>query len=298
MALLDAMASARGGEVAAVAIYDHGTGPAARRAVGHVDREAERRGLAVVTGASPGAGPAREAAWRDARWRFLAGWARELGAVVLTAHTRDDQVETVVQRLLRDAGPRGLAGMRTASVGPHRTPVMRPLLTVSRATVAAYVAARRIVVVEDPSNARRAHQRNRIRLDLLPALERAAPGFAAWCLDLAARAGAWSDAVDRLLDELGLAVPAVGVAVLPTARTADLGAGEWSVLLPAMAARIGIAMDRRGIARAAAWLPRAGVGARIPLSGGAAVERHAATVVVRRDGPGTPGGMPDYIFPQ
>jgi tRNA(Ile)-lysidine synthase len=290
MVLLDAFSSARPGEIAAVATFDHGTGPAARGAAALVVREAARRGHPVVSGAmavpssergepAPAVG---EAAWRVARWRFLGAWSRELGAAVVTAHTRDDQIETVVQRLLRDAGVRGLAAMRDEGPGPMGVPVARPFLRTPRAVLAAYAEARGVPFLEDPSNASRAHQRNRIRLDLLPALERAAPGFGDWCLALAARASAWRATVDACVDALGVTVQPDGTVVLRAREVAGYGRREWEVLWPAIVARIGVTMDRRGIARAAAWAPGAAAGQQIPLAGSARIERTASSYVIRR----------------
>ena len=67
-----------------------------------------------------------EAAWREARLAFLRAAAAESGSVLCTAHTRDDQVETVLFRELRGAGARGLAGLRA------RSGVCRPLLEFGR----------------------------------------------------------------------------------------------------------------------------------------------------------------------
>ena len=293
MVLLHAFARARGHEVAAVATFDHGTGSAARRAAALVEREAERLGLPVVLGASAAALPFNEGAWRAARHAFLDAWAAELDATVVTAHTRDDQVETVVQRLLRDAGPRGLAGMR-ADGGPGAAPRARPLLTVPRATVAAYAAAHRVPFVEDPSNDSPAFQRNRVRHELLPALERARPGFAEWCWELGERAAAWRASSDALVRRLGVTVPEPGCCVVPAAPLARCAAPEWAALWPAVAALAGVVMDRRGIARAAEWAPRARAGQRIQLAGQAGIARTRATFVVK----GTTEARSDYIFDQ
>ncbi|MGZ8457998.1 MAG: ATP-binding protein, partial [Gemmatirosa sp.] len=111
MVLLDAACAVARDRLAGVATFDHGTGPHARAAVRRVRRAAVRRGLPVLAGRAdlPDAG---EAAWRAARWRFLRRAARRLGATtVATAHTRDDQIETVAMRVLRGAGPPGLAGL-------------------------------------------------------------------------------------------------------------------------------------------------------------------------------------------
>ena len=290
MVLLDAMASARPGELAGVATFDHGTGAAARRACALVELEAERRQIPVVSGSAPAGLPVTEAAWRDARHRFLGAWAAELDAVVVTGHTRDDQIETLVQRLLRDAGPRGLAGMLVPAA---HTPA-RPFLRVPRAVLADFAAARSVPFVEDPSNASLTFQRNRVRHEILPALERASPGFAEWCWALGVRAAAWREEMEALVDSIGATIPDAGTLVLPASHVGLLGPREWAVLWPALAARVGVVMDRRGTERAAEWAPRAAAGQAIPLSGDAGIERTRSTFVIR----GTTTGLRDYILHQ
>jgi len=301
MVLLHAMARARGGEIAAVATFDHGTGAFARRAAALVARESTRLGLVAVTGAAPPGLPFNEGAWRTARHAFLDAWAEELDAVVVTAHTRDDQIETVVQRSLRDAGPRGLAGMHPVATSAEEPPAggriagrLRPLLTVRRAEIDSYASTHDVPFVEDPSNASLGFQRNRVRHELLPALERAAPGFGEWCWALGVRAGEWRARLEQVIEGLGVTHADATTLVVPAAPLADCGAREWAVLWPALAARAGVVMDRRGIERAAAWAPRARAGQAIPLSGDARILRTAATYVVK----GTPEAPRDYILDQ
>lgn len=292
MVLLDAMASVfgRGGEIAAIATFDHGTGAAARRACRLVERTAMERSIPVVSGRMTARADATEADWRAERWRFLNAWAEELRATVVTAHTQDDQLETVVLRLLRGSGVRGLAAMQQTG------PIVRPLLDVRRATIAAYARICGVPLVEDPSNRSRAHQRNRVRLDLIPALERAQPGFSAWCLDLAARASELRAAVEAVVDDLGPTVSGDGSLALRAAPVSALRPTEWGVLWPALAGRVSVTMDRRGIERAAAWAPRAAPGSHIPLSGDAEIARTGTTFVIRRRAPGTTSGDADYIL--
>ncbi len=288
MVLLHAMARARGTEIAAVANFDHGTGTFARRAAALVEAEAERLGLPSVAGAAGPGLPFNEGAWRAARHAFLDAWAAELDATVLTAHTRDDQIETVLQRLLRDAGPRGLAGMR--AVASRR----RPFLTVPRGDVAAYAEAHRVAYLDDPSNDALAFQRNRVRHEILPALERSAPGFGEWCWALGERAASWRATMEKVVDSIGATRPDGATLVVPASPLRACGAAEWRVLWPALAARVGVVMDRRGIERASQWAPGAKAGQRIPLSGDASLARTAATFVVK----GTPAPSRDYIFHQ
>jgi tRNA(Ile)-lysidine synthase len=108
-----------------------------------------------------------EQAARHERYAFLRRVAEEERAcAVAVAHTRDDQAETLLLRLLRGAGATGLAGMR-----PRSRDVVRPLLAVSRAEVLAHLRERGLAWREDPSNADLVHRRNRIRHELIPYLE-------------------------------------------------------------------------------------------------------------------------------
>jgi len=272
MALLDAFARWRT-DACAVATFDHGTGRAATAAALLVEAEASARGLPVVSGQAETGAPT-EAAWRAERWRFLHGWARELRAHVVTAHTRDDQIETVVIRALRGAGARGLAAMYAPS------PVVRPLLDVSRATVASYAAARRLPVADDPSNAGRAHLRNRVRHDLLPALERAQAGFAEALLAVSRGAASWRAGVEALVDRLGIDATQAGRAVVPASALAGIPPAGLAVLWPAIAARAGVRLDWRGTERLAAFTNEARTGGQVPLSGGVRVRRTATSLVV------------------
>jgi tRNA(Ile)-lysidine synthase len=102
---------------------------------------------------------ARHAFFERARAHFEAG-------VVALGHTRDDQAETFLLRLLRGAGPRGLAAMH-----PRSGSIVRPLLSSRRDELRAHLAERRLPYVEDESNADVSIPRNRVRAELLPFLE-------------------------------------------------------------------------------------------------------------------------------
>lgn len=275
MVLLDAFARFRDDTVA-VATFDHGTGPAAEKAARFVELEGARRSVAVVSGRRVNAPDSGEAEWRAARWEFLTGWAKELSAVVVTAHTRDDQLETVVMRVLRDprnTSARGLAAMYS------RSAVARPLLDVSRVDVAACAAAQCVRFLDDPSNLDRKHLRNRVRLDLLPALERAHPGFSDEMVAVSRSAAAWRESVERVVDTLGARL--LPPLVVPAGALADLPTEALAILWPAIAARAGVALDWRGTERLVAFTKNGCPGGKIPLSGGAEVGRTAATFVVR-----------------
>jgi tRNA(Ile)-lysidine synthase len=117
-----------------------------------------------------------EQAARRERYAFLrAVRDEEKAAAIAVAHTRDDQAETLLLRLLRGAGATGLGGMR-----PRSADVVRPLLAVSRQEVLAHLRERGLAWREDPSNADTVHRRNRVRHELLPYLEeRFNPGIRA-----------------------------------------------------------------------------------------------------------------------
>ena len=278
MVLLDAFTGCRSDAVA-VGTFDHGTGPAAERAARLVEAEGALRSVPVVTGRREAAGRTGEAVWRAARWQFLSRWARELGATVVTAHTLDDQLETIVIRILRDprhTSPRGLAAMYA------RSPVARPLLEVRRSDVASYAAANEVPYVDDPSNLDRAYLRNRVRLDLLPALEGACPGFGAALIGIARRAAAWRDSVEQIVDTLGAQL--LPPLVVPLDPLRDLAPDALAMLWPAIAGRAGVVLDWRGTERLVAFTRTGKAGGRIPLSGGAQVERTAATFVLHAPG--------------
>ena len=116
-----------------------------------------------------------EAAARGARYRALHDAAGRLGAtVVATGHTLDDQAETVLLRLLRGAGTRGLSGIR-----PRWGRIVRPVIDCRRADLRRALEARGEAFREDSSNLTLAIPRNRIRHDVLPRLEAIAPGCTA-----------------------------------------------------------------------------------------------------------------------
>jgi tRNA(Ile)-lysidine synthase len=117
-----------------------------------------------------------EQAARRERYAFLRRVKDdEAAAAIAVAHTRDDQAETLLLRLLRGAGATGLAGMRSRAGD-----VVRPLLSVSRPEVLAHLRERGLGWREDPSNADPLHRRNRVRHELIPYLEeRFNPGIRA-----------------------------------------------------------------------------------------------------------------------
>ncbi|MCI0331970.1 MAG: tRNA lysidine(34) synthetase TilS [Planctomycetes bacterium] len=112
-----------------------------------------------------------EAAARMARYDFLRHTAEKLGARFVTvAHTADDQVETVLHRILRGAGIAGLRGIPAARPLSASVSIVRPLLTMRRSEVLDYLTAIDQDFRSDVSNADPRWTRNRLRHELLPAL--------------------------------------------------------------------------------------------------------------------------------
>ena len=276
MVLLRAAMCVAPASVVAVATFNHGTGPEATAASELVAGWCAALGAVCVQGHAPAGTVGTEAAWRLARWRFLGTVAAKYEARVATAHTRDDHLETLIIRILRHAGARGLAGLEADG------PVLRPLLPVARAVVARYATRHGVPYIDDPSNASRAFLRNRVRLDLLPALLRVRPALDTELLGVADAAARWRRELEHFvavqhptrIDADGLAVSA--------ADLARYDVGALAVVWPVLAARIGLALDRRGTTRLAEFTHRGRVGGAIQLSGGYEVTRSTFSFVLRR----------------
>ena len=273
-------------QVAAVATFDHGTGAAATAAAALVAHTARVAGLPVAVGRAPQSLGESEAAWRGARLDFLREVAAARGARLVTAHTQDDQRETVAFRILRRAGPRGLAGLDT-DAGP-----MRPLLSISRAQLAHWAESRKVAWVEDPANQDLRHARNRLRLELLPALEAAAPGFGATLDAIGAQSAHWRRALESIVTRLDvggdLSRPA-HERLIAAHLVEDYTPEELAVLWPAILARRGVTVDWRGTERLARGSTGKAVGTRIQLSGKTEVVRVRDGFVVRTRRPADDG---------
>ena len=252
-----------------VATFDHGTGKAAGRAAALVARYSAQCGFLCVTGRASTVG-SKEEEWRHARWTFLKQVASKKDASVVTAHTLDDQIETVFMRILREAGPRGLAGLYAESE------IIRPFLEISRAALVLYARARRIPFVQDPSNCDRKHLRNRVRLDILPSIVKRNPGFPDELLAIAHEAASWRRSLEDLAGTVETESQRDGALRISRSSLAGYDDDSLRVLWPALAARASVVMDRRGTHRAAQFTIRGATGGTIQLSGG-------VEIVMRRD---------------
>ncbi len=149
----------------AVLTVDHGLRPESAAEAAFVAAQAKRLGFAHATlpwdGEKPKTGI--QAAARRARYGLMTAYCGNRNiACLTTAHTEDDQAETFLRRLRRGSGLDGLAAM--ATVSEHGgVPIVRPLLTVSKARIIAYLRSLAIPYVSDPSNSSMYFERVRLR---------------------------------------------------------------------------------------------------------------------------------------
>jgi tRNA(Ile)-lysidine synthase len=228
----------RSGPKLVAVTVDHGLRPEAKNEAAAVHRLARSLGVEHRTlrwsGRKPRTG-LQEAA-RDARYRLLADAARKVSArLVLTAHTLDDQAETVLFRLARGSGLTGLAAMTKVAPMPGASPprggkdrpvlVVRPLLDVPKRRLIATLRKAGISYADDPSNRDPRFMRTRLR-KTMPALAR--EGLSAERLALLARrlrraddalnfyvAEAAAKLAPQWVDGEPVVLPAAGYSLLP-----------------------------------------------------------------------------------
>jgi len=210
----------------------HGWHPDADAWQAHCARAAARLGVpfdALRLALPHRPGESREAVARQARY---AAFDRRLppGAMLLTAHQRDDQAETVLLQLLRGAGPEGLAGIAPLkSRGDGWTG--RPLLELDRAMLRRDAERRGLSWIDDPSNADTDFDRNYLRAEILPRLRARWPG----CTATLARSAAHCAAAASITRERGASLldeaPAAGAWRLDKDYLLGLTAPDRAVLL-------------------------------------------------------------------
>lgn len=222
---------------------DHGLQPASAEWGRHCRESAGACGvecaIETVT-VTRDAGTGIEAAARAARYAAFAKHLLRDDILALAQH-RDDQVETVLLRLLNAAGHEGVAGMRQwRALGAGW--LWRPLLEQPRALLEAYAQQHALAWIDDPTNGDRAFARNRLRLDVLPTLRTAWPDADARIAASAARLREDADALDRIARQQRTALQGDDPAtlVLPALR-----------VLPAALRRrvIGMWLDDLGLPR-------------------------------------------------
>ncbi len=185
-------------------------------------------------------GKGLEAAARDARREIFA--VQEADAIVLAQH-RDDQAETLLFRLMRGAGTRGLAAMRAVTPSIAGPALWRPLLDISRTEILAYAEAHALRWIDDPSNADPIHTRNFLRLTVLPALAARFPAVNAILARTADQLAEDAELLDALaMQDAEGACDAIGG--LSCARLMALTPARARNLLRGWLARSGVFVDR------------------------------------------------------
>jgi tRNA(Ile)-lysidine synthase len=234
-----------------------------------------------------------EHAGHRARYAFFDRAATSLGACrVALGHTIDDQAETFLLRLLRGAG---LAGF--SSIRPRAGLVVRPLLSVGRAELRAYLASRQVEFREDASNLDRRIPRNRIRHDLLPVLRTYTPRV----VEVLAR-----EAEIALADDQWLTVSANEMAA-DLVQTIEGGAALDAVRLASLPAALARRIGREALTEVAGRpvgfadierLRRMAVGAptQVDLPGCRAERRGNAIHLTRRPGRGAVPAVPLFVY--
>lgn len=215
--------------------------------------------------------PATETGARTARYRFLRAAAADVGAdLIATAHHADDQAETVLYRAVRGTGLRGLAGISGIGDG-----LVRPLLPFWREEIEAYAALHRLRWRVDASNADPRPTRNRLRLEILPRIEReVAPGARRSLVSLAGLAAEAEQALERIAvaAESDLVRWDGEVALLARDRLSAYDSAITSRLLRGVLRRFGVVLSRSGTRKAIQFITEAPSGRRLELPAGVYVE--------------------------
>lgn len=184
-----------------VAHVDHGLRDDSPDDAAFVAAAAETLGLrwevrrVDVSALAAAEGRTLEDAGREARYRFFEEIAAP-HALIATGHTADDSAETILLNLLRGSGLSGVSG-----IPARRGRIVRPLLSARRADLRAALDAANIAYLTDPSNADLGYARNRIRHEVLPAIERINPA----AVEALLRFGRLAADDDALLDGLAAA---------------------------------------------------------------------------------------------
>jgi len=197
-------ASSPGNGKICAAHFNHGLrGVEAQQDAAWVKELCETLEIPLTVGHASSAIASEESA-RDGRYEFLTATAHSLGARFLaTAHTADDQVETVLMRVLRGSGIDGLAGIPATRPASESVSLARPLLRVRRAEVEAYLAEIGQPYRTDRTNAESLYTRNWFRNELLPLLrDRLGGDVDGAVLRLADQAGEWRTAIEELVSPL------------------------------------------------------------------------------------------------
>jgi tRNA(Ile)-lysidine synthase len=253
-----------------VAHLDHGIHPESPQVAEQVKRLAESYGLPIEAGRVELGSSAGETRAREQRYAWLEVARARVGAhVILTAHHADDQIETVLMRVLAGSGPAGLAGM-----APVSGVVVRPLLPFRRLELAAYLEERGLSAWLDPANSDPRHLRSWVRSEVLPLLKARLPDVDGNLLRVSAQAARDRAAWENVLQALpGLELRAENGAISVAASgLAGYDSALVQAAILALARRIGCRLGPARIGRVQQLLASGSSGARVPLGSGCTAE--------------------------
>lgn len=183
---------------------------------------------------------------RDRRWEALVEVARRTNSAIATAHHADDRAETLLMRLLRGAGVRGLGVLPTRATAPGAADVtvLRPLLRAQRSDVLTHLERHGVPFAMDPSNEDPHYLRTRVRQTVLPLLKELDPSVVR---HLEALADELVDVVDSPRHD-GVSLPNRGAPGQPSEP-------EWAVVLPRQTREALRALQTTRSPRTRVWLP-------------------------------------------
>lgn len=215
--------------------------------------------------------PASEEEARTARYDFLRHTAERTRAdLIATGHHADDQAETVLFRMLRGTGLRGLAG-----ISPLADGLLRPLLPIWREEIEAYARSRGLAWRTDETNQQLDPVRNRLRHEVLPLLEeRVAPGARRSLVSLAQIAAEAESSLEGIAASAAeqLVVWERGEPSLARDRLHLYDSAITSRVLRNLLRHFGVVLDRTGTRRALQFITDAQSGRRMPLSSRLCIE--------------------------
>ncbi|MDX1392887.1 MAG: tRNA lysidine(34) synthetase TilS [Gemmatimonadota bacterium] len=261
--------------------FDHGLRPDSAVTAARVAQICAELGVPIRRGVA-GELTGGQAASRRARYAFLEREADACGADrIALAHQLDDQLETVLFRLVRGTGVRGLAG-----IPERRGPFVRPLLAVRRGELRDYLASRGEAWLPDPSNRDRRYARTRLRDGLLPALRGVCPddGGSRGLDETLLRIAGDARTVDGVLDRRARRVrrgiqPAAapgladGGSQIAPAVPRDYDPAVLARILRIMARERDVRLSRRGTRRGVEFITRRSGGGSADVGGGLRLER-------------------------
>ena len=285
MGLLHALVSA-GFKKLVVCHLNHGLrGRASQADARLVAQSAGELGLPVETACAHTAryakehGKSIELAARELRYAFFRECAtRRRCPRLILAHHSDDQVETCFFQFLRGSGAAGLSGMRASSKSGSLH-ILRPFLNISRENIDAYVCSKSIAFHEDATNVDPNHTRNRIRHDILPAIDKSfGPSFRAAVLRASEILRHENDWIESQVPQLPASFPCADVRALHPALQ-HRAVHQW--LKKNGAPEPGLQETRRVLS----LLDVKAGPAKVSLPGNAHARRRAGLIFIEREAP-------------